>query len=472
MKIDRRAFVAGAGTLIARPYLPTFGQTTAPKAPPKPAAPAAGAATHTLRIEPTTLEIAPGVSVKTLAYNGQVPGPILRLKEGVPVSIDVVNNSGQEDIVHWHGLRTDALNDGAMEEGSPMIPAGKTHRYNLTPELAGTRWYHTHSSAGADLTKGQYTGQFGFLLVEGKDNPGHYDQEIFLAVHQWEPYFAPMVEVMQQTSSQHPATTGSDVAYKHATINAHCLGSGEPIRVKKGQRILMRILNASATDHCILALPGHTFKVIALDGNPVPNPQTVETLSLGGAERADAIVEMNSPGVWVLGSVLPKARDMGLGIVVEYEGATGKPVWKDPANTTWDYSIFANKTPAAAPDETVTLTFMNVGPAEDSKFDRWTINNQSWPDVDPIHVKQGKRYRMLFQNFSADLHPMHLHRHSFEVTAIDKQQISGLIKDTVTLKPMQTIAVDFTADNPGDSLLHCHMQLHMDFGFMTMVKYT
>ena len=84
------------------------------------------------------------MSIKTLGYNGQVPGPLLRLREGVPVSIDVTNASPDPDIVHWHGLAIDPLNDGAMEEGSPMIPTGKTQRYSFTPKPSGTRWYHTH----------------------------------------------------------------------------------------------------------------------------------------------------------------------------------------------------------------------------------------------------------------------------------------------------------------------------------------
>ena len=430
------------------------------------------AADYTLSIAPLSLEISPGVVIRTLAYNGQIPGPLLRLKEGDPVLIDVINNSPHEDIVHWHGLRTDVLNDGAMEEGSPMIPPGKTLRYHLKPEPSGTRWYHTHTTAGSDLNKGLYTGQFGFLMIEGKNNPGQFDQEVYLSVRQWEPYLAPMAEVMQEESSQHPATPGSDVAYKYATINAHRLGAGEPIRVKKGQRVMMHLLNASATDNCILALPGHTFTVLAMDGNPVPNPKAVEIVSLGAAERIDAIVEMNNPGVWVLGSILPKARDMGLGIVVEYAGSTGAPTWKDPVNKVWDYSIFANSSPVAiAPDQTIPLIFTNIGSQNGYQFDTWTINQKSWPNFDPLIVESGKRYRLLFKNYSADQHPMHLHRHSFEVTSIGKKPMSGLIKDVVNVMPLQTVAVDFTADNPGDSLIHCHMQVHMDNGFMTMVKY-
>ena len=195
------------------------------------------------------------------------------------------------------------------------------------------------------------------------------------------------------------------------------LGAGEPIRVKQGQRVLMRLLNASATENVVLALPGHTFTVMAMDGNPVPNPKSVEVLSLAVAERVDAIVEMNSPGVWVLGSTLAKAREMGLGIVVEYAGKTGAPVWNDPSPA--NGTIRSLPTPAAStatPDETFVLTFRDIGPKPGSKFDTWTINNKSWPEIDPLMVQQGKRYRLVFRNGSGDQHPMHLHRHTFEVT--------------------------------------------------------
>ena len=465
--LDRRRFIAGAGVLLSNSIL----HALAPLQSKPDDAPAAGRPDHSLRIEPCTLEISPGVTIRTIGYNGQVPGPLLRLREGVPVTIDVSNASADADIVHWHGLAIDSLNDGAMEEGSPMIPVGATHRYSFTPKPSGTRWYHTHVPAFDNLSLGTYSGQFGFLLIEGRDQPAPYDQEIYLAIHHWEPSFVPMVETMRAESSNAPLTTGSDVGYKYATINAHMLGSGEPIRVRQGQRVLMRLLNASATENVILALPGHSFRIIAMDGNPVPNPRSVDVLSLAVAERVDAVVEMNSPGVWVLGSTLEKARQMGLGIVVEYAGKTGAPVWKDPAPAEWDYTQFANSTEAPKPDETFTLTFRDFGPMHGSKFDTWTINKKSWPDIDPLIVQQGRRYRLVFRNGSGDQHPMHLHRHTFEVTRIGSKQTRGLMKDVINVMPLDTVEADFVANNPGDTLMHCHQQLHMDYGFMQLIRY-
>jgi FtsP/CotA-like multicopper oxidase with cupredoxin domain len=468
--MNRRSFLASASALLANQSLHALLPPQAGKGGARPT----GKADHTLRIEPCSLEIGKGVTIKTTAYNGQVPGPLLRLREGVPVTIDVTNASTNPDLVHWHGLAIDSLNDGAMEEGSPMIAVGATQRYTYTPKPAGTRWYHTHAGAFENLSAGTYSGQFGFLLIEGKDQPAHYDQEINLAIHHWEPSFVPMVETMRAESSNMPLTTGSDVGYKYATINGHMLGAGEPIRVKQGQRILMRLLNASATENVILALPGHQFKIIAMDGNPVPNPRSVEVLSLAVAERLDVVVEMNAPGVWILGSTLEKSRQMGLGIVVEYAGKTGAPVWNDPTPAEWDYSQFANAAAAApsVPDETFTLTFRDIGAKKGSNFDIWTINNKSWPEVEPLMVHQGKRYRMILRNGSGDQHPIHLHRHTFEVVSIGDKKMSGLMKDVINIMPLDTVQIEFVANNPGDTLMHCHQQLHMDYGFMWLIKYS
>ena len=123
------------------------------------------------------------------------------------------------------------------------------------------------------------------------------------------------------------------------------LGHGEPIRVKAGERVLFHILNGSATEIRSLALPGHTFKVVALDGNPVPTPATVPVLWLGTAERISAIVEMNHPGVWIMGDLADDDRQHGMGIVVEYAGHAGKPQWLAPPPFRWDYARFGNQAP-------------------------------------------------------------------------------------------------------------------------------
>jgi FtsP/CotA-like multicopper oxidase with cupredoxin domain len=220
-----------------------------------------------------------------------------------------------------------------------------------------------------------------------------------------------------------------------------------------------------------LALPGHRFTVLALDGNPVPTPASVEVLKLDVAERADVIVEMNNPGVWVLGSTDDEDRNMGMGVVIEYENRQGEPQWIKPAKDDWAYATFAKTAPAKAPDETIKLTFEKV-PGGRGGYNRWTINGKSWPDTNPLFtVQEGKRYRLLMHNNSGDVHPVHTHRHTFEVTKVGDRSMSGLMKDTLSMPRYTTAEVDLTADDPGATLFHCHHQDHMDEGFAGLITY-
>lgn len=419
--------------------------------------------TVTLRIAPVLLDIGPGKVIKTVGYNGSVPGPILRFKEGEPVTVDVFNDTGVAETVHWHGMQVPSAVDGSVEEGTPEIPAHGRRRYRFTPKPAGTRWYHTHSMAHGDLARAGFSGQFGFCIVEPAHAPGNYDQEIFLAAHHWEPSLAHMG----------PPDNGWEIAYRSATLNGKMLGAGEPIRVREGQRVMFRFLNSSATDEIRLALPGHRFTVIAMDGNPLPRPQTVDFLYLDVAERIDAIVEMNNPGVWVLGSTKDDERSMGLGVAVEYANKSGQPQWQAPANVgrgPWDYSQFGAGATVPEPDRTFEMKFEKI-PGQRVDFNHWTINGKSFPDIEKLRLEKGKRYRLSFNNDTGDIHPLHLHRHTFEITNVNGKPMAGVKKDVISVARKSTAAVDFVADNPGLTLFHCHMQLHMDFGFMQLLEY-
>ena len=291
---------------------------------------------YSLRIAPLRLELAPGKVIETFAYNGTVPGPVLRLREGRQVSIDIRNDTDVDDIIHWHGLYVPSAADGAMEEGSPMVERGGTQRYTFAPKPTGTRWYHSHDVAGTDLTRSLYSGMYGFLIIEPANDPGRYDQEVLLAAHHWEGTWVSMQDIRKGP----PPDNGLEVMYASASFNDKMLGHGEPIRVREGERVLFRLLNASPTQNITLALPGHRFTVIALDGNPVPSRASVDTLFLAPAERADVIVEMNRPGVWIFGGIREEDRKMGLGVVVEYANQRGEPQWSAPPELAWDYTIF------------------------------------------------------------------------------------------------------------------------------------
>jgi FtsP/CotA-like multicopper oxidase with cupredoxin domain len=281
-------------------------------------------------------------------------------------------------------------------------------------------------------------------------------------------------ESAMQASLAKGMSHGYEVGYRLFSINGRMLGHGEPIRVRTGERVLFHVLNGSATEIRSLAIPGHTFAVVALDGNPLPTPVTVPVLWLGTAERVSAIVEMRHPGVWVMGDVADDDRRHGMGIVIEYAGRKGQSVWTAPPRFHWNYARFgrANTAPMV-PDESIEMTFAKNNAASDG-FNEWTINGVPFArdKMEPMfHLQQGKRYRLRMRNASDDIHPVHLHRHSFEVTRVLEASTAGVIKDVVMLGGYQTMDIDFVANNPGRTLFHCHQQLHMDFGFMALFDY-
>lgn len=494
MSIDRREFLKLGGYAALAGGLPAWARPATAQPAMLPAT-ASGKADYTLRIARSLVELAPDHIVSTKTYNGQFPGPLLRFKEGQRVVVDVHNDTEIPEQLHWHGQLVPADVDGAAEEGTPYIPPHGMRRLSFVPGPSGFRFYHTHTVAGSDLTMGQYGGLVGPVYIEPRCEPGLYDREVFLTLKEFDPVFSrggdegmdflrprehesaleERGEAAMKASRASGQPKGYEVTYKAFSINGHRLGAGEPMRVKPGERVLLHVLNGSATETRSLALPGHAFKVVALDGNALPHPVEVPVLWLGTAERISAIVEMRHPGKWILGDLNDEDRGHGMGMVVEYAGQGGKPQWVKPASFTWDYRRFAS--PHAAPitpDEVLEMTFAKQNAAEHG-FNRWTINGAAFDfkAMKPMfRLQRGKRYRLRMHNASDDIHPMHLHRHSFEITRIAGQQLGGLIKDVVMLGGYQTMEIDFKADQPGLSLFHCHTQLHMDFGFMALFECT
>ncbi|HUA86651.1 MAG TPA: multicopper oxidase family protein [Bryobacteraceae bacterium] len=403
----------------------------------------------TLRISELTLEVSPRRFIKTTGYNGQAPGPLLRMQEGKSVIVDVVNETKEHEMVHWHGFHIPPEVDGAHEEGTPPVMAGEQRRYVFTPSPSGTRWYHSHGPAGRNLRKTTYSGQFGMVVVNPASDPARYDLEVPVLLHEWEPYF----------------DQDMDVAYKLFSINGKMLGAGEPISVHRGQRVLFRILNASATMTHRLALAGHQFRVVALDGNTVPSPQPVPVVELAPAERVDAIVTMDRPGIWVLGETRNAQRNAGMGIVVEYTDQHGPPKWAYPEQFVWDYTLFGGSEQHSKPDRNFPLT-IRAG-----NGNKWTVNGKAFPHTAPLIVSANQRYRIAFDNQSSEAHPMHVHRHNFEINRFADKATSGVFKDTVVVPAWRTVEVDLIASHPGATLIHCHQQYHMDFGLMLMMQY-
>lgn len=431
----------------------------------------------TLDIASAHVDVSPRHTISTTTYNGTAPGPVIRLREGVPVMVNIVNRTNRTEYVHWHGLEVSSAIDGTEEESSLAVPPGGCLQYHMTPRQTGSHYVHSHAMAMNDLTRGTYSGQFAFVYIEPRQNSGRYDQEIFLSTHEWDPYFLESDDDPGAMTEEHDGETDwgpsfVEIAYGINSINGKALGYGEPIRVKQGQRILFHILNASATENARLFLPGHDFVVIALDGNPVPLPRRVAVLELGVGERIDAFVDMKNPGVWVFGSTDDDVRGDGMGVLIEYAGKRGPASYVKPPEDNWDYTIFGEERESLEPEEVIPIVIDRLDP-NGNGLERWAINGHVYRKQDePQQLRKGRRYSLAITNRTADSHPLHLHRHTVELVKVAGKGISGLRKDVVVVQGYQDVEVDFTPLEVGLTLFHCHQQLHMDHGFKKLFRIT
>jgi len=197
MIIDRRHLLRVGGAAVIAAGEPPHSQAQAPRdsdpqgTPPQPAGTGLNEVPdHTIRIGTSLLELGSDTTISTTLYDGQFPGPLLRLTEGKRVVIDIHNDTDTPEQLHWHGQFVPADMDGAAEEGTPFIPAHGLRRIAFTPGPAGFRFYHSHLAAGADLSLGLYSGQIGLVYIEPRREPGAYDREVFLTLKEFGLYLS------------------------------------------------------------------------------------------------------------------------------------------------------------------------------------------------------------------------------------------------------------------------------------------
>ncbi len=378
--------------------------------------------THVLSIREAEIELAPGRAVRTLTYDGQLPGPLLRATVGQPVRIDVHNRTDTAERIHWHGQD--------LPDEAAVVPARSVRRMQFVPARPGLYFYHSQQVAAVHLDAGLYSGQVGPLLVDLPGRPAPHERVIVLK--DCEPF-------IRRTRR------GCEITGRSVTINGR-LPEHARVECEAGRPVLVHVLNASATEPMTLSLPGHWFDVVALDGNTVPTPVRMPNLPLHPGERLSAWIRPDRPTGWVVRS----------------GGAE-----------TLDYTLFGSGA-AALPNETLDIVLTRHDAAR-SGLNRWSVNGASFSAADArplLHVRQGLRYRLRIHNTSDEILPLHLQRHRLEVASVAGRPTAGPLKDVIAIGAHQQVEVDFTADNRGPALLHCTRQMHKDFGLMALIDYT
>ncbi|TAM75412.1 multicopper oxidase family protein [bacterium] len=440
-----------------------------------------------LTAQETSWEVRPGLVTRTRSYGGTVPAAPLRVREGHRMVVELRNRTRDPQTISWHGMVVPDTVDGLH---TPAVAPGASGTYEFTATPAGTRLYHSVEGGG------MFSGLFGPLIVDARDERGDYDREAVLLLHEFEPSIPARGSMMDERPPGSPTLSAPamgmsggamgnmggmgamdmggmlmyDATYAVYAVNGKALGAGDPIRVERGERVRFRIINASATLTHRLALPGHRFMVTHLDGNAVPVPHTLDAVELGPGERVDALVTMDAPGVWVFGSTVEEARRLGLGVVVAYDGARGEAVWRDEPRDAFRYADFGGRASVGHVDGVYDLVLRQSPEGHNA----WSINGRRYPNTTRLYVRKGGTFLIRFSNLSMMEHPMHVLGNGFELAMVDGVATSGIRKDTVVVRPMMgRTNVLFRADNPdgGEFLLMCHNWQHMEGGMACVVAY-
>ncbi|MEO6144846.1 MAG: multicopper oxidase family protein [Dermatophilaceae bacterium] len=437
--------------------------------------------TARLRPRATTVDLG-GPVVNTWAYGASVPGPLLRARAGDLLRVQVDNQLPAETSVHWHGIALRNDMDGVPGMTQTPIAAGKSFTYEFTVPDPGTYFYHPHS--GVQLDRGLY----GALLVDEAADPGGYDVEWTVVLDDWvdgtgrtpEQVLKALTAVASGTDHGSMEDMGmggmgegmtspllggaGDIVYPHYLANGRVPAAPVTLSAKPGQRARLRLVNAGSDTAFRVALGGHRLTVTHSDGFPV-TPVTTDALLIGMGERYDVLFTVGD-GVFPLVAVAEGKEGHALALVRSAVGTPPKAS-ASPAELSRKVILSTDLTAAGA----VRLRAKDVDRLHDLQLSgsmgpyRWTINGNAFPDGDPLPVVAGERVRLRFQNRSMMFHPMHLHGHTFGLVR------GGARKDTVIVRPMETVEVDFDANNPGQWAAHCHNIYHAETGMMTSLAY-
>jgi multicopper oxidase len=432
-----------------------------------------------------------GITFAAIAYNGTAPGPILRVRAGQRMRVTYANRSAIPTSVHWHGVILPNDMDGVAGITQPPVTQNAQFLYEFAPGPPGTRWYHDHA-----FHLGIIRGLFGMLIIEDpNDEPADAEfalvfhdvpdmssvQEALAGVSPASMYAAlgspEMMEMMKAMRAEADAKMGDEVRYL-----AHCInGSSYPqttiLPVRVGQRVRLRVLNASFTETRYVRLAGHRLRVTHSDGNPLPAAVEVDALRIGVAERYDAWLEVTQPGAWLLQSLSSDPLASQQACVVCTPGMEHAVPSRSPQSLMGlDYFTYqkAGGSALSLDDRGVTMRQqLELGSGKWGSS-KWSINGRTWPNTPKISVRRGDRVMVRFKNTTDMDHPMHLHGHVFQVVSVNGKPLARPLAKDVALVPANggTLTWIFDADSAaGRWLLHCHNEIHMLDGMMTEVDY-
>ncbi|MGW5494915.1 multicopper oxidase family protein [Streptomyces olivaceoviridis] len=455
-----------------------------------------------------------GRSVRTWAYNEEVPGPLVRVTAGDVLDLTLTNRLPDTTTLHSHGVRLRCDMDGVPDLTQRAIHPGADFRYRFVAEHPGT--YLLHSHVGMQPDRALYAP----FIVDDPKEPLSYDKEWVVVLDDWldgvqgstpedvlgqlkpggsmdmggmamgpghdgtgahgpdaHPSGAKKSarkstgpnRVLHNSHSRMLHGEGGSVAYPYYLVNGRLPDNPSVFRCRPGDRVRLRIINAGSETAFRVALGDHTMTVTHTDGYPVKHKRT-DALLVGMAERYDVLVTARD-GVFPLVALPEGKKGRAVAVLRTGKGSKNLP----PADVHPD-ELDGNTVPARRllpadsvaladrdPDREIRIRITGTM----AKFD-WGFDHKPYSPQQRHPVRAGERVRLTLINATGMWHPMHLHGHTFSLKGLDSV---GARKDTALVLPHRKLVLDFDADNPGLWMLHCHNQYHSESGMMTVLGY-
>lgn len=482
----------------------------------------------TLTAAQAKVDLGAGITARTWAFSGRMPGRELRVSAGDTLAATLSNQlpNRATTSIHWHGIALRNDMDGVPPTTQSAVRAGRNFTYRFTADAPGTYFFHPH--VGVQLDRGLYAP----LIVEDPREPLSYDEEWVIVLDDWldgvsgtpDEAFAELRQGMggmhmgddsgstssssgheghgmgdmggmdmgsgtgATSSSPSPSSSGGmsmkfmlmgaqspllggdagDVKYPYHLINGRLPADPEVFRTKPGKRVRLRLINAGGDTAYRVALGGHKLTLTHTDGFPIRHQQ-VDAVLIGMGERYDALVTLDD-GVFPLVALAEGKNATGMALVRTGPGGAPKP-------TTLPKELdgMITSAPQLRAADDVRLPSKKADRVHRIELTgsmmtyNWAINGKRFdmnnPTANPITIEEGQRVRLDFVNTTTMWHPMHLHGHTYQIGG------SGPRKDTAIVLPKKTLSVFFDADNPGQWMLHCHNAYHGEAGMMALVGY-
>ncbi len=389
-------------------------------------------------------------------YNGQIPGPVLRAKADTILTVRLNNKLEEPTTIHWHGLRTDNAMDGVPGVTQDPVMPGDSFEYRLRLEEAGTFWYHPHFNNSEQIERGLK----GVLIVDEKEQLPWSRDTIWL-LDDWS---------LQKDGTIYPNfNTPHDLMHDGRWGNVSTInGEYQPdFKVKPGERIRLRVINGANARVFSPHFQGLSARVIAVDGRPVSRFFALDNFMLSPGNRLDLdiVIPTDAAGkTFEVTDNFPQKKYLLAAIHVKDEPALTTPRFEPPISDNFIPARIFDNVPVTKTWELSAFRGGELGIG-------WGMNQKLWPDSDTAAFKLGTPQKIVFNNTSSRLHPMHIHGVFFRVLERNgSPAVEPFTRDTVLIGPRENVVIGLVPEHKGIWATHCHILEHAEAGMMTTVE--